>query len=154
MYTAEKVKYVHTSGDDPIIYFFIVPFFCGICIPSINLSVKQKENMLQYTHILHICPLIVILQQTHTPQGGVTVCCPPALSVCPRSCSIFPNRYQPRKVIEEISLFLRQWMICSYCCNTVMACCIFLSTNKPNYSLLHLQALCILCIMSSFFKLS
>lgn len=50
-------------------------------------------------------------QQTRILQAGIPTWCPPALTVCPSSCSIFPDKYHRGQSIKHISLFLRRWRI-------------------------------------------
>lgn len=51
--------------------------------------------------------------QTHHLQAGFTVYLSPALTVCPSSCSIFPDKYHPRQSIRDVNPFLRHCTILS-----------------------------------------
>lgn len=106
-------------------FFFGVHFFVDISIPSVRPPVRHREAMLKASplrpcanrdpHSPHMPPPNVILMLTHGLQAGVTMCCPPppALAVCPWSCSIFPDKYHPGQSIKDISLFLKHRMTLS-----------------------------------------
>lgn len=105
-----------TFGENPILPFFVV----DISIPSVNLPVRHREAAesltLEASHKLKTTHRFPWLQfytflQTHKVQGGATMCCPAALTACPSSCSIFPDKYHPGQSVKDISLFLRHWKI-------------------------------------------
>lgn len=119
--------HTHTQRETIPLYlfFFGIHFFVDISIPSVRPPVRHREAMLKASplrpcanrdpHSPHMPPPNVILMLTHGLQAGVTMCCPPppALAVCPWSCSIFPDKYHPGQSIKDISLFLKHRMTLS-----------------------------------------
>ena len=65
------------------------------------------------THTLHICPLPPSNWNSNADTRSTGWCPPQALTVCPWSCSIFPDKYHPGQSIKDISLFLKHRMILS-----------------------------------------
>lgn len=96
----------HTLRENPVVHFFVVPFFVDISIPSVKLAVRHRGHAENLT--TELCTNWVPLPPTYIPwlhfyafpqtrnlKAGITMCCPIALTVCPSSCSIFPDKYHP-----------------------------------------------------------
>lgn len=133
MYRGEKVQRLHTHTHThkqretiPLyLFFFRRSFFCGYFHTICQTACETQRSHAESLTTEALCKPRPTLPTYAPPKCNSNADTrstgwrhyvlppPPALAVCPWSCSIFPDKYHPGQSIKDISLFLKHRMTLS-----------------------------------------
>lgn len=118
--------HAQAKRDNPVVpFFFQRSFFCGYFHTICQTACETQRSHAESLTTEALCKPRPTLPTYAPPKCNSNADTrstgwrhyvlppPPALAVCPWSCSIFPDKYHPGQSIKDISLFLKHRMTLS-----------------------------------------